>query len=48
MTSDKILVVIDVQNDFVTGSLGSTSAAALRVMRSCQIDVIHDYTLDIG
>ena len=37
MQSKKKLVVIDVQNDFVTGSLGTKEA--LEVMRSCQVNV---------
>ncbi len=32
------LLVIDVQNDFVDGALG-TAEAVLEVMRSCQINV---------
>lgn len=38
----RVLVIMDVQNDFVSGALGSDAAqAALEVMKSCHIDVIH-------
>ncbi len=41
----KILVVIDMQNDFVDGALGTTPArhkAAIEVMKSCQVEVINE------
>lgn len=42
----KILVVVDIQNDFVDGALGTCEAvtiidnAALEVMKCCQINII--------
>lgn len=47
--NNKVLVVVDMQNDFITGSLGSKEAQAVRgtvVKRILDFDGLILYTLD--
>ena len=36
----KIVLVIDMQNDFIDGALGTPEAAALETMKMCQIQIL--------